>query len=80
MRVPYYEIRISGLLDPSWSEWFDNLCITYDVERGETILSGPVTDQTALYTLLVKARDLSLTLISVGLLEQDDRHISKEGG
>ncbi len=68
-----YEIRVKGYLDPCWSEWFDGLSITHDPDRGETRISGAVADQTALYTLVVKARDLSLTLISVCLLEQDER-------
>jgi hypothetical protein len=32
---------------------------------GTTILSGPVRDQAALHGLLLKVRDLGLTLISV---------------
>jgi hypothetical protein len=34
-------------------------------EDGTTLLSGPVTDQSALYGLLRKVRDLGLTLVAV---------------
>jgi hypothetical protein len=60
----YYQLRVQGYLEPHWSAWFDGLAITYDAD-GDTILAGPVRDQTALYGLIDKARDLGLTLIAV---------------
>jgi hypothetical protein len=60
----HYEIKVKGVLDEDWSEWFDGLRITHDAS-GNTMLAGPVRDQTALYGLLAKARDLQLTLIAV---------------
>jgi len=59
-----YEIRLKGNLDAQWVTWFDGLEITED-ENGETLLSGPVTDQAALYGLLRKVRDLGMPLVSV---------------
>jgi hypothetical protein len=61
-RPSRYRIRIKGHLDDSWSEWFDGLAITQ--EDDTTLLAGTVTDQTALYGLLIKMRDLGLILIS----------------
>src|ERR671933_325427 len=52
-----YQIKLKGSLDDSWSDWFDGLTITHDA-TGDTILAGAVRDQTALYGLLDKARDL----------------------
>ncbi len=60
----HYEIKIKGTLDESWSDWFDGLTITHDA-AGDTLLEGAVRDQTALYGLIAKARDLGLTLIAV---------------
>ena len=60
----YYRIRVKGHLDPAWSAWFDELSVTHDAD-GDTTLAGPVVDQTALYGLLRKARDLGLTLLAV---------------
>jgi hypothetical protein len=47
------------------------MTLTLDVERGETILSGPVVDQAALHGLLNKVRDLGLILLSVRQVEPD---------
>jgi hypothetical protein len=60
----YYDIRVQGHLDPSWSSWFAGLTITNEVE-GEAILSGMVVDQTALHSVLARIRDLGLPLLSV---------------
>jgi hypothetical protein len=65
-----YQIKIKGHLDPRWSEWFDGLAITHE-SSGETLLVGPVADQPALFGLLLKIRDLNLTLLSLNRLEPD---------
>jgi hypothetical protein len=59
-----YEIRVEGVLDESWSTWFDNLQIVAN-ERGETVIVGAVADQAALHGLLRRIRDLGLTLVDV---------------
>lgn len=65
---PCYEIRIKGHLDDRWVQWFDGLTITLE-ETGNTLLSGPVSDQAALHGLLKKVRDLGLPLVSVSPVE-----------
>ncbi len=65
-----YTIRVKGHLDQSWSAWFDGMTITNEA-NGDTVISGPVADQAALYSLLVKAHNLNLTLISVLRIETD---------
>ena len=62
------EIRIQGHLDERWTDWFEGLTITHE-DNGDTLLTGPVVDQTALHGLLRKVRDLGLPLISVNRLE-----------
>lgn len=59
-----YQFRVKGHLGSQWTEWFGGLTITPD-NNGETLLTGPVVDQAALYGLLRKVRDLGITLISV---------------
>lgn len=59
-----YQIRIEGHLDAQWTGWFDGLTITLE-ETGDTLLTGPVVDQTALHGLLKKVRDLGMPLLSV---------------
>ena len=58
------EIRVKGQVDEHWSNWFDDLTVTH-TEQDETILTGKVVDQAALYGLVAKLRDLGLPLISV---------------
>jgi ABC-2 type transport system ATP-binding protein len=59
-----YRIKLKGHLAQHWCEWFDNLTITH-TGGGETLLSGPIKDQAALYGVLIKIRDLALPLLSV---------------
>ena len=59
-----YQIRLKGHLGQQWMDWFEGLTITLE-ENGDTLLTGPVVDQAALYGLLKKVRDLGLPLVSV---------------
>ena len=59
-----YEIRVEGLIAQGWSAWLGGMAITH-LESGDTLISGMVSDQTALHGLLAKIRDMNLTLISV---------------
>ena len=59
-----YEIRIEGHLGDRWSDWFDGLTICNE-SNGETLLTGLLTDQAALYGVLSKIHNLNLVLISV---------------
>jgi hypothetical protein len=58
-----YEVRVEGVLDVRWSEWFEGLQLQN--QSGETILSGTLPDQPALHGILDKVRDLGLTIITV---------------
>lgn len=62
-----YQIRLKGHLDHQWVEWFGGLTLTLEA-NGETLLTGPVADQAALFGLLRKVRDLGMPLISVTLV------------
>ncbi len=59
-----YQIRIKGHLGCQWADWFGGLTITRE-DNGETLLTGPVVDQAALFGLLKKVRDLGMPLLSV---------------
>ncbi len=65
------EIRVKGCLDEHWSEWFSDFKMTH-TEANETVLNGEVPDQSALYGLIARLRDLGLPLVSVNLLEGPD--------
>jgi hypothetical protein len=59
-----YQIRVAGHLSSQWVDWFEGLSIILE-EDGNSLLTGAVTDQAALYGLLKKVRDLGLSLLSV---------------
>lgn len=59
-----YHFKIKGHLGPQWMGWFEGLSILLE-EDGNTLLSGTVVDQSALYGILKKIRDLGMPLLSV---------------
>ena len=65
-----YEIRVQGHLGSSAGAWFPGLTICREA-NGETILFGPVADQSALHGILTRVRDLGLPLILVRRVETD---------
>jgi hypothetical protein len=66
-----YQIRLKGHLDKQWTDWFEGLTITLE-EDGNTLLTGPIVDQSALHGLLKKVRDLGMPLISVIQVQLDE--------
>jgi hypothetical protein len=61
---PHYRIKVKGVLDTKWADWFNGLTIQPG-NADETLLYGPVRDQAALHGMLAKIRDLGLTLLTV---------------
>jgi hypothetical protein len=66
-----YQIRLKGHLGRQWAASFEGLTLTLE-ENGETLLTGPVTDQAALHGLLRKVRDLALPLLAVTCVKPDE--------
>lgn len=62
-----YEIRIHGHLGDRWTVWFEGLTITLE-KNGDTLISGWVTDQAALFGLLRKVRDTGMLLVSINCI------------
>jgi hypothetical protein len=73
-----YELRVGRHLDDHWAEWFGNLALTRESD-GTTTLSGRVADQAALHGLLIKVRDLGMTLISVRAIDQQPSTNQEQG-
>lgn len=67
-----YQIRIKGHLDEQWTDWFSGLTITLE-ESGDTLLTGPITDQSALFGLLRRVSDLGMKLISFNQMDTDNQ-------
>jgi hypothetical protein len=66
-----YQIIVQGHLDTDWSEELEGLTITHRSD-GTSLLSGPLVDQSALHGLLLKVRDLGLTLLSFTRLDAQE--------
>jgi hypothetical protein len=66
---PYYQIKIAGHLDKSWSAWLNCMAIACETDENTqapvTVLTCPITDQPALRGLLNKLFDLNLMILSV---------------
>lgn len=63
-RPGVYEIMVKGRLDSRWSRWFAGLQIISQPD-GNTLLTGSIADQAALYGVISRMRDLGMVLISV---------------
>ncbi len=72
-----YQIRVRGQLGPEWTDWFGGLTITAQ-DDGDTVLTGPIVDQAALYGVLKRVRDLGMMLLSVNGVEPDAANASRE--
>jgi len=59
-----YQIRIRGHLGRRWADWFGGFAIALE-PNGDTLLTGTVVDQAALYGVLRTVRDLGIPLVSV---------------
>ena len=66
----YYNIRVRGHLDQSWSDWFEGLAISNE-SNGDAVLAGSIVDQAALHGLLARVRDPGLPLLAVVQIETD---------
>jgi hypothetical protein len=71
-----YRIKVRGWLSKQWSDWFDGMTITHELENDGppvSTLTGPIIDQAALFGLLHKIYNMGLTLIAVNSVEPGSR-------
>lgn len=71
-----YVIRVRGQLDPKLSGWFGDLAIAHTAD-GDSLLTGRIVDQAALYGVLARCRDLGVTLISINRLPEGSSYREK---
>jgi hypothetical protein len=67
----HYQIKVEGILNESWSDWFGGFTITSTVETNGvpiTTLIGTLPDQAALRGVLVKLWYINATLLEVQLI------------
>ncbi|MCE1254336.1 MAG: hypothetical protein LWX83_12415 [Anaerolineae bacterium] len=62
-----YQVRLKGQLQARWVEEFEGFELS--LTNGDTLLTGAVVDQAALYGLIKKIRDMGLILISINRLD-----------
>jgi hypothetical protein len=68
------EIRFKGQITAQWSGWFGGLTVSHP-DPDETVLTGVVADQSALYGIISRLRDLGLQLASLSSEEvKEDYH------
>ncbi len=59
----FYEFRIKGQLGMDWADWFDGFTVRQDGDC--TVMTGSVIDQSALFGVIARIRDLNLHLVSI---------------
>lgn len=52
-RPARYEIRVDGVLEARWADWFGGLQVTSD--GTQTVISGLLADQPALHGVLARS-------------------------
>jgi hypothetical protein len=60
----FFEIRVRGYLDQSWSDWLEGLDVK-PADDGQMLLSGYIRDQSELMGILTRLHNLNLTILSV---------------
>ena len=73
-----FQIRLQGVLDPKWTNWFEGF--TIEEVEGDTLVTGSFIDQAALRGVLNKLWDLNLNLISINPVYNDKVDCSSTGG
>lgn len=64
-----YRIRVSGVLSPDWSDWFDGLTIR--IQHSDSLIEGEFPNQAALLGVLNRLNALSLTVLSVERIQSE---------
>jgi hypothetical protein len=65
----YYEIEVEGYLDETRLTEFGKMNVNLAPE-GQTLISGRIVDQAALFGILIRIRDMGIPLISVNRRKQ----------
>ncbi len=69
--MPGYSIRVDGHLAPHWAQWLAGLELRHERD-GTTTLRGHLPDQSALFGVLTRIRDLNLLLLAVERVGTDN--------
>ena len=75
-----FEMKINGHLSDQRARSFEDLQIT-NFANGETLISGEIKDQSQLFGILLRIRDIGVPLLSVNVKNQkviNSREIKNE--
>ena len=78
--VDHYEVRIRGRLSGTLVNEFEQLALVASVRPVETVLAGPVADQSALHGLIRRIEALGLEMVEVRRLPPGLRDPDPETG
>ncbi len=67
----YYEFRVKDHLEEGWFRMFPGLSVK-NIENGEVLISGWLTNQAVVHNLLNRIQNLNLILISMSRLDPPD--------
>jgi hypothetical protein len=74
----HYEVRIRGRLSGTLVNEFEQLALVASVRPVETVLAGPVADQSALHGLIRRIEALGLEMVEVRRLPPGLRYPDPE--
>jgi hypothetical protein len=72
-----YQIKVQGMVDPSWSDWFEGMTIVSERVSDDatiTTLTGAVPDQAALRGILLKIWDMNLSVVFLARMDMGTQH------
>lgn len=67
-----YRITVRGHLGGQWADWFEGVHIAHETAQdgsGITLLESDEIDQSALHGILIRLRNLNLSLVSLERIE-----------
>lgn len=65
-----YTIRIRGTIDERHLRWFEEVQMS-SLPHGETLIKGRMADQSALFGILNRLRDLNLKLLELRIEDEE---------
>jgi len=73
-----YRLCLQGRVSASWQDWLKDVSIN-QTEDNQTVITGIVRDQAALFGLLSYVRDLGVPLISVEFHQEKEKPMNTYG-
>jgi hypothetical protein len=75
-----YRIKVADRLDDGWANWFEGVCIAHGITQDGatlTLLESDLIDQAALHGMLMRLRNLNLTLVCLELIDEVSEPIGR---